>query len=271
MLRRVRFSSGHRYWLPSLNEEENRAKFGKWASPYNHGHNYVLDVVVSGPVDPETGMIVNIKRIDDVIQDKIISKFDQKSLNDEVPEFLDHSPSLENFIHVIRNRLTELPSPATLTEIRLEEFPEFWLELILNSNGTEMMTLTRVYEFAASHRLNAPDLSPETNRELYGKCNNPTYHGHNYVLEVTVTGVPDPVTGMLVSIEDLDRLVNELVVDRYDHANLSLDIPELQGKVATSEVISETIWHELDGKLPAQLYRIRLHETARNIFEVVRK
>ena len=132
------------------------------------------------------------------------------------------------------------------------------------------MTLTRSYEFAASHRLHNPLLPEAENDELYGKCSNPAGHGHNYVLEVTVEGEPDPKTGMMVDLGALDKAVKSKVVDRYDHKNLSVDLPEFNGKVATSEVVAQQIWIELDGALPAKLYKIRLKETERNIFEVSR-
>jgi 6-pyruvoyltetrahydropterin/6-carboxytetrahydropterin synthase len=264
MTRRVSFSSGHRYWLQNLSQEENRSLFGKWASPYNHGHNYVLDVTVAGSVDAETGMIVNIKRIDDVLQDRIVAVFDQRSINDEVEGFLDMAPSLENILNDLSKRLENaLPSEATLVGLKLEETPLIWADL----NGTKM-TLTRVYEFAASHRLNAPSLSLEENLRLFGKCNNPAGHGHNYVLEVTVEGEPDPLTGFICDLEALDREVTERVVDRYDHKNLNEDLPEFADRPTTSEIVTLEIFQRLKDRLPAKLHRVRLWETARNAFEV---
>ncbi len=266
LTRRVTFSSGHRYWLTSLSEAENRARFGVWASPYNHGHNYVLDVTTEGDVDPETGMVINIKRIDDLLKTHIVHAFDQRSLNDEVPAFRDQPSTLENLLYHIAAELGPLlQNPARLTHLRLEEMPTLWAELDLKTN---MTTLTRTYEFAASHRLHVESMSQAENDELFGKCNNPAGHGHNYLLEVTVSGSPDPLTGMLVDLGALDDAVNRLVVDRYDHRNLNCDVPELVGQVTTSEVVSQAIWNQLNGKLPAPLYRVRLHETARNIFEV---
>lgn len=283
MTRRVSFSSGHRYWIPALDEAENRALFGRWASRFNHGHNYVLDVTVEGPVNPDDGMVVNIKRVDDVLKARIIQRFDQRSLNDEVPEFFDRAASLENLLRHIRDTLLQNgkeplfavsrliggveDTPVRLVSIRLEEMPTLYAELEVEN---ERMTLTRVYEFAAAHRLYSPAFSEPENERLFGKCANAAGHGHNYVLEVTVEGTPDPRTGMMVDLEALDRAVGELVVDRYDHRNLNEDLPEFAGKVTTSEVVASTIFATLDGKLPAPLARIRLHETARNVFEVVR-
>lgn len=266
MTRRVSFSSGHRYWISSLPEERNRELFGRWASPYNHGHNYVLDVTVTGEVDPATGMVVNIKRIDDVLKERIVGPFDQRSLNDEVPHFADRSTSLENLLAYIEVLLLgHLPHAARLTHLRLEETPLLWAEQNV-LDGT--MTLTRVYEFAASHRLHSEVLSDEENLRLYGKCNNPQGHGHNYVLEVTVEGELDPTTGFLCNLEDLDCTVEQSVVNRYDHKNLNGDLPEFRNRPTTSEVVATEIFERLNGKVPAKLHRVRLWETARNAFEV---
>jgi len=270
MTRRVGFSSGHRYWIPALSEQANLDLFGHWASPYNHGHNYVLDVQVEGLVDFKTGMVVNIKRIDDVLRSAIVRQFDGKSLNDQVSYFHDRSTSLENLVVYVADCLAGdnvLPSEVRLTALRLEEMPTLFVELDLDRKPS-LMTLTRTYEFAASHRLDSPHISQAENLELFGKCNNAAGHGHNYLLEVTVSGEPDPKTGMILNLDDLDRTVSDLVVDRYDHKNLNVDIPEFEGKITTSEIVALEIFERLKSHLPAKLHRVRLHETARNVFEV---
>lgn len=265
LTRRVQFSSGHRYWLPSRSAEENRALFGRWASPYNHGHNYTLFVSVRGDVDPQTGMVVNIKTIDDELQRSIVQQFDQRSINDEIEHFQDRSPSLENILGYIRSQLHGLPDCVEITALRLDETDRLYAEW---QPKEPCVTITRIYEFAASHRLNAPALGADENLALFGKCNNVAGHGHNYTLEVTVAGEPDGVTGMAVDIEALDRIVNENVVDRYDHRNLNVDVPEFREMNPTSEVVAVQIFDRLRGLVPGQLRRVRLHETARNIFEV---
>jgi 6-pyruvoyltetrahydropterin/6-carboxytetrahydropterin synthase len=274
MARRVTFSSGHRYWLDSLDEAANRKLFGKWASPFNHGHNYALEVTVEGPVEVATGMVLNIKRIDDLLKGRLLHQVDGKSLNDEVAAFKSSPPTLENLmlwiwgiVEASEANAASLPSEVKLIRVRLEETPLFFGELEAAADRY-LMTLTRVYEFAASHRLDSPVLSPEENQTLFGKCNNPAGHGHNYVLEVTVKGAPDPRTGMLVDLDALDHQVETLVLARYDHKNLNVDVPELQGVVPTSENVATAIFNTLQNTLPAQLHRVRLHETARNIFEV---
>lgn len=265
LIRTITFSAGHRYWINNLSEAQNKALFGKWASPYSHGHNFILQVTCEGQVDPVTGMVVNIKDIDDVLKRDIVQVYGQKSLNDEVDSFADKAPSIENILLDIKNRLQHLPEGCKLTHLRLEELPDLWAELNLKNNT---MTITRSYEFAASHRLHVPTFSEEENQRLFGKCNNPAGHGHNYVVEVTVAGEPDETTGFICDILEIDRVVNEEVVDRYDHKNLNVDLPEFQNKVTTSEMVVQEIWNRLIDKLPAKLTRVRLCETARSAFEV---
>jgi 6-pyruvoyltetrahydropterin/6-carboxytetrahydropterin synthase len=269
LIRRVSFSSGHRYWLASLSAEENRELFGKWASPFSHGHIYVLEAEISGRIDPVTGMVVNIKVLDRILQEKVVGVFDGKSMNDEVPFFSDHAPTVENILYYIRQQIGNPPQGTELTGLTLYETPLIWGSMIREKEDWKM-TITRSYEFAASHRLHNPLLPEAENDDLYGKCSNPAGHGHNYVLEVTVEGEPDKKTGMMVDLEALDKAVENKVVDRYDHKNLSVDLPEFKGKVATSEVVAQQIWKELDGALPARLSKVRLKETERNIFEVTR-
>lgn len=131
------------------------------------------------------------------------------------------------------------------------------------------MRLTSRYRFSASHRLDTPALSPEENRKLYGKCNNPHGHGHDYVLDVTVDGPVDE-HGQVVNREALDELVRERVLRRLDHKNLNADIPELARSVTTTENLATLVQSALakDWTLPARLSRVRISETARNTFEL---
>lgn len=267
LTRKVTFSSGHRFWDTTQTPEQNRTTFGEWASPYNHGHNYVLHVTAVGTVDPATGMVVNIKDIDEVLQTRIVSRFAQKSINDEVEGFASTPPCLENLLLHFRDESGELPGGALLDHLKLEETPEFYGEW--NREG-DKVTLTRSYEFAASHRLQIDAITPQENVELFGKCNNPAGHGHNYVIEVTVSGTPESKTGFIVDLASLDAAVKERVVDRYDHKNLNVDVPELVGTNPTSEVVAVEIFKQLDGAVPGVLEGVRLRETDRSSFEVRR-
>ena len=206
--------------------------------------------------------------MDDWLQSLIVREFDQKSLNDEVEEFRDRAPTLENILLTTMKRLEPVASKVRLVSLKLEETPTLWAEM--NLKNPSMITLTRSYEFAASHRLHSPHMTEAENLEAYGKCWNPGGHGHNYVLEVSVRGEPDPRSGMIVDLGELDRIVEERVVDRYDHKNLNLDLPEFAEKIPTTEVVVQEIWSRLDGALPAELVRVKLWETARNAFEIAR-
>ncbi len=137
-----------------------------------------------------------------------------------------------------------------------------------------MVYLTRRYRFAAAHRLNNDSLSPEDNAILYGKCNSPYGHGHNYALEVTVAGRVNPATGMTIDLGRLDRLVQEEVLDRLDHAHLNLDVEALRETIPTTENLCVEIyrllsrqWERACGKDEARLKRVRLEETSSNYFE----
>ncbi len=128
--------------------------------------------------------------------------------------------------------------------------------------------VTRRVHFNAAHRLHNPDKSDEWNQRTYGKCNSPNWHGHNYVLEVTVAGTPDPETGYVIDLSDLKRIVNERIVDRCDHTNLNLDVDFLKGILTSSENLAIAFWKELKDTLPTgALYAVRLYETERNFVE----
>jgi 6-pyruvoyltetrahydropterin/6-carboxytetrahydropterin synthase len=134
------------------------------------------------------------------------------------------------------------------------------------------MRLTRRYRFSASHRLNSDALTATENARLYGKCNNPFGHGHDYVLDVSVEG-PVDAYGQIVDRRALDALVQERVLAQVDHRNLNCDLPELQSQVATTENLAFAIERMLarDWVLPARLARVRISETARNTFELETK
>lgn len=128
--------------------------------------------------------------------------------------------------------------------------------------------VTRRVHFSAGHRLHNPAFTDERNREVYGLCNNPSGHGHNYDLEVTVEGEVDPQTGYVMDLKRLKDLLGETVLSDLDHANLNVDVPWLQGVVPTTENLAVAIWRRLEGGLGAvRLIGVRLWETERNSVE----
>ena len=127
--------------------------------------------------------------------------------------------------------------------------------------------LTRRYIFSASHRLHRDDLSEAENLDVYGKCNNPHGHGHNYALEVTASGQVDPRTGMVCNLVDLDSTVQQKILARFDHMNLNLS-PEFAAQVPTTENLSVAIFDILKQNFSAaHLEKVRLEETGKNSFE----
>jgi 6-pyruvoyltetrahydropterin/6-carboxytetrahydropterin synthase len=136
--------------------------------------------------------------------------------------------------------------------------------------------LTRRYRFSASHRLHSPALSDGENRLLYGKCNNPFGHGHDYLVEVTIAGTPDPVTGMIVPRRDLDQWVESKVLKLFDHRYINKDVAGLATRVPTTENVALLIarllaedWPRAFPAVRAGLAGVHIQETDRNGFEVL--
>jgi len=126
-----------------------------------------------------------------------------------------------------------------------------------------MVYLTRKIEFSASHLYHNPALSAEENKRIFGKCNNPHGHGHNYTLEVTVAGEPDPVTGMVLDLKELKEILEREIADRMDHRFLNYEVPELKGQIPTCENIARVIWQLLEPKITqGRLHKVRLYESA---------
>ena len=125
-----------------------------------------------------------------------------------------------------------------------------------------MVYLTRKAEFSASHYYHNPEFTPEENKRIFGKCNNPNGHGHNYTLEVTVKGAVDQRSGFVVDLKELKEIMNREVIDALDHRFLNKEIPEFARAIPTAENLAINIWGRLRPKLRlAELHRIRVYET----------
>lgn len=128
--------------------------------------------------------------------------------------------------------------------------------------------IIRKEHFNSAHRLNNPNWSEEKNREVFGKCNNPNFHGHNYQLEVRVTGDVDPETGYVMDVKVLKDIIRKNVLERYDHKNLNLDVSDFKNLNPTVENIAQVVYTHILKDLPEGLeLKIRLYETERNIAE----
>ena len=261
--RRAFFSLGRRVFHPDWDDARNRAFFGRAALP--HGENYVLDVFYQGEVGQRDGMIVNLADMKPIIAETI-APLDGAWLPDDVAWFAGHRPTVENLLLWLWPRLPAKLGEGSLARISLAEGSH----VCAGWDGDTMKT-TRKYEFAAAHRLHSPFQSEEENTALYGKCNNPRGHGHNYGLEVTVQGGVDADTGAVMSPLELDRIVDEEIFERFDHKHLNEDCPEFADLIPTSENLARVIFDVLRPKIDNgthRLVRVGLHETQKNYFEV---
>lgn len=262
--RRSGFSASHRYWLPELSESENIEKFGACSRFPGHGHNYVLFVSIGGELD-QYGMVQNLSEVKQVLKREVTNQLDFTYLNDAWSEFQETLPTTENLTRVIWQRLAP---HLSLVNIQLFEHPELWADY--QGNGMEA-SLTISTHFSAAHRLAHPDLSFAENSEIYGKCARPNGHGHNYHMEVTVKGEIDPRTGMIVDLGALNQVIEQYVVEPFDHTFLNKDIPYFATVVPTAENIAIRIRQLLQQpiqELGAQLYKVKLIESPNNSCEV---
>lgn len=134
-------------------------------------------------------------------------------------------------------------------------------------SGPVKLSLTRRYRFAASHRLYSARFSHEENQRLYGKCGNPYGHGHNYMVEVTLTGPVDPTTGMVANLGELDPFVRREVVEPFDQKCLNEEVGEFQDNVPTTENVCREIYRRLKSFPGARLEKVRVQETSNNAVE----
>ncbi|MEM6450081.1 MAG: 6-carboxytetrahydropterin synthase [Cyanobacteria bacterium P01_D01_bin.105] len=263
--RRSQFSASHRYWLGELSESENIQRFGKCTRKPGHGHNYVLNVAIEGDPDPY-GMVLNLKQVKRIIHQHVIEPLDFSYLNDAWPEFRQTLPTTEHVAHVIWQRLSpHLP----LVHIQLYETPELWADY--KGNGMEAY-LTVSTHFSAAHRLALPALSDEENEKIYGKCASPNGHGHNYQLEVTVKGLIDDRTGMVVDLVALQKVIAHHATDTLDHTFLNKDVPYFAQVVPTAENIVLYICNQLRQPLidiQTTLHKVKLIESPNNSVEVL--
>jgi len=133
-----------------------------------------------------------------------------------------------------------------------------------------MIYITRKEHFNAAHKLFRADWSDEKNMEIFGKCSNPNWHGHNYDLFVTVKGEPNPSTGFVIDLKLLSKLIKSLVIDKLDHKNINIDVDFMQGKMASTEILTIAIWEQLVDSIKkegSELHSIKLYETENNFVE----
>jgi 6-pyruvoyltetrahydropterin/6-carboxytetrahydropterin synthase len=133
-----------------------------------------------------------------------------------------------------------------------------------------MVFITRKERFNAAHRLFKPEWSDEMNLQVFGKCSNPNWHGHNYELFITVKGNPDPETGFVMNLKKLGEIIRTTVTDKLDHKNINLDVDFMKGKIPSTEILAVAIWDQIALQISeshCQLHCVKLFETENNFVE----
>jgi 6-pyruvoyltetrahydropterin/6-carboxytetrahydropterin synthase len=270
LTKRIEFSASHRYHNPPWDQTRNRQVFGACNYAPGHGHNYLLEVTIAGSVDPETGMVVNLFDLKQLLLDVLV-EFDHKHLNLDTPYFTQRIPTTENIAAVLWSILAARSEIGRLEHIRLYEEEDLYADVTAEMMASGMAAITRRYHFSAAHRLHAEHLPAPDNQRFYGTCHSSSLHGHNYILDVTVGGLIDPETGMVADLTALNRLVRETVLARFDSHTLN-DDPAFSKLVPTGENLARLTWDLLVKQTAGgRLERIGVGETPESSFQYVGK
>jgi 6-pyruvoyltetrahydropterin/6-carboxytetrahydropterin synthase len=243
LTKRIEFAAAHRYIRPEWDEAKNRAAFGRCYNPPAHGHNYLIELSVSGEIDSSTGMVVNLFDLKRVMLD-VIEEFDHKNLNLDMPYFNDRIPTSENFAHVLWDKFAVQRDIGTLHTLRLCEDEDLYAE-VTTGDRPNRATITKRYSFNAVQ---------------------PGHEGREWDCFVTVRGTIDPMTGMVTDIGALDQLVKERVIKKNDQQDICY---VFNRPAAAGEDIAQDIWSELAPYITqGVLSSIRLISSRDLVYEV---
>jgi 6-pyruvoyltetrahydropterin/6-carboxytetrahydropterin synthase len=223
----------------------------------------VLRCEIAGKPDPTTGYLCDIKLIDDVLRSIITRRL--------IPKFDSH-PTAEAMIRTVhRELISQWEFDQSLVSVSLALSPFLCYTIKeksaegdsgMTSSSSHVIQLTQQFEFSAAHRLHCDRLTDDENRRLFGKCNNPAGHGHNYVFDVTVSNEVDSDRGQVIAMDNFESVVKRLVVDRLDHRHLNHDVEYFATINPSVENIAKAIYLWLDGQFgAAKLERIKVFET----------
>ena len=242
LTKRVEFCSSHRYHNPNWDDAKNREVFGACNNENTHGHNYMLEVTLCGPIDPVNGMIINLYDLKIYLWD-VLKEFDHKNLNLDTSYFTERIPTTENLAVTLWKQLEQHPHMPPLDRIRLYEdhtlFADVTAAELLKGSAPPHADITRRYQFSAAKNL--PD----------GQTT-----GHNYSVEITVSGPIAPDTGQVVNLGTLDELVQKKALARFNRTNLSedqafSDSPPSEARLA--EVVWNTLQDQISGAVLTQV------------------
>lgn len=227
--------------------------FGGYPSLVGFGRYMSIEATLSGPLDPVSGYLINIKQIDTAVRERAIL-FLSRTIGET------NAGTPERAVMRLHEMLAAW-EPLVLEELKLKLSP--FLAYAVCASEPSMIRMSQKFEFSATHRLHNPKVDEAENRRVFGKCNNPHGHGHNYELQVTIHGIPDS-NGLLMEVPHLERIVGQTVIDRFDHKNLNVELPEFHELIPTVENIAMTIYRLLKQKFAdeqAQLASVTVWET----------
>jgi 6-pyruvoyltetrahydropterin/6-carboxytetrahydropterin synthase len=254
-----RLTRAVRFAVNAVPDEQLRGRptngFGGFPSLTGLGYFFVVEATVRGDVDPLTSYLLNIREIDQAVRTYVVPLVTRRIREGR---FGGGGTVAREIFDELADRIASSGVSLDAIDFRLTPF----LFLSVRSTEHPMVRISQKFEFSASHRLHNPELSDAENRSRFGKCNNPHGHGHNYELQVTLLGTPD-ANGSITSVPDFERVVNETVVQRFDHKNLNVELPEFRELIPSVENIAKVIYRLLKPRFaePATLAAVTVWET----------
>ncbi len=234
--------------------------FAAWPPPRGLGRFYQLHVRCAGEADTVTGLFINIRRIDQAVREHGLKCLRSALSNEASSNTMAMGGLLTAMIQALQP-----PLDSTVHELRLDLSP--YHSLAIRSTDMDHVILTQQYEFAAGHRLQVAQFSEHRNQELFGSCHQPSGHGHNYRVDVTVCA-PMQDDGSIIHIDQIDALVNECVTRKLDHKNLNTDVPEFSSLNPSVENITKVIFGMLVDRiaeLGVKLEAVSVWETSKTV------
>ncbi len=253
----IRLSREIRFALVSQNLSASKASANSWAGWPSTNlivPHLVLRCVVEGEPDPRTGYLCDVQLVDRLLRTIVV---------EELIKTYDGTQTAEQLLRMVFERTNhEWTLQPNVISVTLALTP--FLEYQINFKDPAMVLLTQQFEFSAAHRLHCSDLTEQQNREVFGKCNNPEGHGHNYVFEVSVDRPSNANhdSEQVIELEQFEATVKELIVDRLDHKHLNRDVDYFAKVNPSVENIAVAIYRWLDGQFgDARLNKVRVYET----------
>ncbi len=251
--------------LADVDDGTTKNSWASWPSTNLAVPHLRLRCIVDGEPNPQSGYLSNIKLIDEMLRGIVVGHLLPQVGNPESQQPTGAQTG-ETMIRTVFDQAVflmkkqQLGAAANLVAMTLEFSP--FLEFTISSKEPEMVQLTQQFEFSAAHRLHCDELSDQQNKQLFGKCNNPAGHGHNYVVEVTVGSEVTGEDNKVIDIHELESTVKRLVIDPLDHKHLNEDVNYFANVNPTVENIAIALYGWLDGQFgSAQLKKVRIFET----------